>query len=78
MATLRNLVGAGQSTYFGGVFFARADNSRMNVLEDLKGAIVEASSILLMGAGQAQWLEMRQHDLDLLVDPAQVWIRVGF
>ena len=52
----------------------RADNVDINTIKDIKGRIVEASSILLMGSGQTQWQEMRKHGLDLLVDPAQARI----
>ncbi len=72
IATLRNNVGGGESSNFGGIFFARSDNAGINVLADMRGKVVEASSILLTGAGQAQWEEMRRSHLDLLVDPAQV------
>ncbi len=72
IATLRNNVGRGESSYFGGIFFTRSDNHGISVLDDMRGKIVEASSIMLMGSGQAQWDEMRHSYLDLLVDPAQV------
>ena len=47
------------------------------MLADMRGKVVEASSIMLMGSGQAQWDEMRHSQLDLLVDPAQVQILVS-
>jgi hypothetical protein len=72
ITTLRNKVGRGESNLFGGVFIARADDNSIKEVPDLKGGIVSASSILLMGSGQTQWQEMRKHGLDLLVDPSQV------
>jgi hypothetical protein len=72
IATLRNKVGAGESSYFGGIFFTRFDDQAINCLADIRGKLVAASSIQLMGAGQAQWAEMRAEGLDLLVDPAKV------
>ena len=72
IATLRNKVGNGESHLFGGVFVAKKDNKAINSIHDLKGKVIAASSILLMGSGQTQWQEMRRHGLDLLVDAAQV------
>jgi hypothetical protein len=72
ISTLRNKVGRGESNLFGGVFIARADDNSIEAVPDLKGRVVSASSILLMGSGQTQWQEMRKHGLDLLVDPSQV------
>ncbi len=72
MSTLRNKVGKGESALFGGVFFVRADDKTVTVVSDLRGKVIAASSILLMGAGQTQWQEMRKAGLDLLVDPTQV------
>ncbi len=73
IATLRNKVGNGESALFGGVIFVRADDKSVNAVSDLRGKVIAASSILLMGAGQTQWQEMRKAGLDLLVDPAQVY-----
>jgi hypothetical protein len=76
IATLRNKVGKGESHYFGGVFFTRADNTAINEISDLRHKVIAASSILLMGSGQTQWQEMRKYGLDLLVDSAQVVVPV--
>ncbi len=72
IATLRNIVDSSESNLFGGIFFARANDTSVNSVPDLKGKILAASSILLMGSGQTQWEEMRKHGLDLLVDSAKV------
>lgn len=72
------MVGLGESNLFGGVFFVRSDDKSITTISDLKGRVVAASSILLMGAGQTQWQEMRQYGLDLLVDPAQVTYHTFF
>jgi hypothetical protein len=72
ITTLRNKVGSGESNLFGGVFIARADDNSIKEVPDLKGRVVSASSIQLLGSGQTQWQEMRKHGLDLLVDPSQV------
>ena len=74
ITTLRNDVGHGESNLFGGIFFVRADDTSVNTVTDLKGKIIAASSILLMGSGQTQWQEMRKYGLDLLLDPAQVCV----
>ncbi len=76
MATLRNKVGKGESAFFGGVFFVRAEDKSVSHVSDLNGKVIAASSILLMGAGQTQWQEMRKAGLDLLVDPAQVFFKL--
>jgi hypothetical protein len=72
ISTLRNKVGRGESNLFGGVFIARADDNSIKGVLDLKGKVVSASSIQLLGSGQTQWQEMQKHGLDLLVDPSQV------
>ncbi len=74
IATLRNKVGDGESNFFGGVFFVRADNRDINEISDMKGKVIAASSILSMGSGQSQWKEMRKYGIDLLVDAAQARI----
>jgi hypothetical protein len=71
IATLRNKIGDGESNFFGGIFFVRADNSEINQVSDIKGKVIAASSILSMGSGQTQWQEMRKYGIDLLVDAAQ-------
>jgi hypothetical protein len=68
ITTLRNRVGEGESHFFGGIFFARAENTAIITIADLRGKTIAASSILLMGSGQTQWQEMRKFGLDLLVD----------
>ncbi len=70
--TLRNFVGNGESNFFGGDFFVRSDNNDINQASDMNGKVIAALSILSVGAGQAQWQEMRKHGMDLLVDTAQV------
>ncbi len=72
IATLRNKVGTGESNYFGGIFFARFDNDKVNALADIKNKIVETSSILLTGSAHPHWGELRANNLDLFVDTAQV------
>jgi hypothetical protein len=72
IATLRKRVGAEDSNYFGGIFFARFDNDKVNTLADIRGKIVETSSILLTGSAHPQWEELRRNNLDLFVDTAQV------
>ncbi len=52
MVTLNNRNGQSNSTYFGGIFFAKADNPEIKNLVDLKGKVVEASSILAIGIAQ--------------------------
>jgi ABC-type phosphate/phosphonate transport system substrate-binding protein len=57
---------------YGGVIFTRADNDRVNSIEDLKGKTIGAGGITAMGAGQTQFYEMFRDGLSYVADPLQV------
>ena len=71
MVTLREKVGDSESSSFGGVIFARADNDKIQTVHDVNNRIVIASSIYEMGSGPMQWEEMRSNGEDLLFAPSQ-------
>ena len=72
VVTLRNKVGETESSSFGGVIFARADNDAIQTVYDVNNRIVIASSVYDMGSGPMQWEEMRAAGEDLLFAPSQV------
>jgi hypothetical protein len=74
VVTLRNKVGDAESSSFGGVIFARADNKNIQTVSDVNNRIVIASSVYDMGSGPMQWEEMRAAGEDLLFAPSQVSI----
>jgi hypothetical protein len=71
VVTLRNMVGDSESSSFGGVIFARADNDNIHTIHDVSNRIVIASSIYEMGSGPMQWEGMRTSGEDLLFAPSQ-------
>jgi two-component system, LuxR family, sensor histidine kinase TtrS len=75
IATLRNKVGDAETSSFGGVVFARADNEEIQSIDDLTNRVVIASSVYEMGSGPMQWEEMRVAGQDLLFAPSQASTR---
>jgi hypothetical protein len=75
LATLRNKVGDAETSSFGGVVFARADNEKIQSIDDLTNRVVIASSVYEMGSGPMQWEEMRIAGQDLLFAPSQATTR---
>ncbi len=71
VVTLRDKVGDSESSSFGGIIFARADNNNIQTVHDVNNRIVIASSIYEMGSGPMQWEEMRTNGEDLLFAPSQ-------
>ena len=65
------MVGTSESSSFGGVIFARADNDKIQTIHDVSNRIVIASSIYEMGSGPMQWEGMRTSGEDLLFAPSQ-------
>jgi serine/threonine protein kinase len=59
-------------TQFGGVIFAKADNNRVNTIEDIKGKRVATASITGLGSGQMQFRELQRAGLHHLQDPEQL------
>lgn len=57
---------------YGGVIFTKADNYRVNSMQDLKDKTIGAGSITAMGGGQTQFHEMVKHGLSYVQDPKQV------
>lgn len=72
VATLRNLVVGEETSHFAGVMFTRADNEQVNTIADMRGKVLEASSISIPGAGLLQWQEMRNNHVDMFTDSAQI------
>ncbi|CAB9520615.1 Ephrin type-B receptor 3 (Fragment) [Seminavis robusta] len=67
---------AGDRTYnldvFGGVIVALANNTGINVLEDLKDKIIATASISGLGSGQMQFRELQRAGLSYIQDPKQL------
>ena len=57
---------------FGGVIVTRADNHKINTIQDLKNKVIAAASISGLGSGQMQFREMINNDMDYLNDPKQL------
>jgi hypothetical protein len=71
VATLRTRLENTESSHFGGVYITRKDNHQIDSIADFKDKVLELSSFLVMGAGLAQWLELRNRNFDIFNDPAQ-------
>ena len=57
---------------FTGVIFTRADNKRINNLDDLKESVVGALEIGDFAGAQAQFYTMGRENLNYIMDPKQV------
>ncbi len=72
IATIQTNISGVITSFVGGVYLVLADNNAINSIRDFSGKVIEVSSMDDLGSGQAQWLDMQSHGLDLMVDPAQV------
>mmetsp|Transcript_15045 Transcript_15045/g.34239 ORF Transcript_15045/g.34239 Transcript_15045/m.34239 type:complete len:1000 (-) Transcript_15045:932-3931(-) len=57
---------------FGGTMLVRADNDRVNSVEDLKGKVIGALAISDFAGAQVQFFVMKQAGVDYINDPKQV------
>ena len=57
---------------FGGVILARADNSNVQTVTDLRDKVIAAASISGLGSGQMQFRVMQEAGLSYINDPRQL------
>jgi len=57
---------------FGGVILARADNSEVQTVTDLRDKVIAAASISGLGSGQMQFRVMQENGLSYINDPRQL------
>ena len=72
LLTLKNQLLGEEMIHFGGAIFARAENTEVNTLEDIKGKSFVAVDKESFGGWQMQWKEFLDHGIDPYKDFTKV------